>query len=591
MAGRYYGGSNTSYGVGGSAYGSGFTTTAFFSAHMSPVSYASSLFDCRTKSSPFKSAPVTPLILKPAAVLRMRPSPTLPYMPSIAEYTPPSSARPSPVRSMPYSSPISNIRPYRTPLPPPPPPTYYSRPTVRNTANIDVTTRPMSRKERDPYSAPIKRDFTVGTLKRGRQVIRIQTNRLPIEEANRPAADPPPPPESPAPSRSRPMERRSDLVASRQEAASPVRSKESNLPALPRPPQAQKAYGAVRQKKTPGEKLKEKFMVVEKRDESPSARLLRTDPSPTRHYNANVLSTPPPSPSVPRSAPPAVTPVPTRQRDESPAQRPTRDQVPARSKETEPTPPPPKVKQEPAKAPPESPKAQPVAPPPKAAKPKKTPGEKMKEKFMLVEKRGESPSSGPNRVDPTLIRPPPPAVPPPTPHFTRAADPSPIRTRPADPSPVRTRAADPSPTRTRPVESPVCTRPVVNETPARREDPSPVRAREAHPLGLPPPPKGKPKKTPGEKLKEKFMLPPAKYGANGSPVGTPPSGGMIRPAANPPTTPKPIPSSGSQDSGLGSSPVTAPTSQRDPKVTAGRSDQGRPLSIERVIEFHSQSMH
>jgi hypothetical protein len=75
---------------------------------------------------------------------------------------------------------------------------------VRNTANIDVVNRPPSRLEHHPrdhpqtssnnrkesneasrppaYSTPIQRDYTVGTLKRGRKVIRLQTNRLPSPE-------------------------------------------------------------------------------------------------------------------------------------------------------------------------------------------------------------------------------------------------------------------------------------------------------------------------------------------------------------------------------------------------------------------------
>lgn len=73
---------------------------------------------------------------------------------------------------------------------------------VRNTANIDVVNRPPSRLEHQPrdqpnssnrkepneasrppaYSAPIQRDYSVGTLKRGRKVIRLQTNRLPSPE-------------------------------------------------------------------------------------------------------------------------------------------------------------------------------------------------------------------------------------------------------------------------------------------------------------------------------------------------------------------------------------------------------------------------
>ncbi|KAI9556988.1 hypothetical protein GHT06_016782 [Daphnia sinensis] len=80
----------------------------------------------------------------------------------------------------------------------------YRRMNVRNTANIDVVNRPPSRQDKQPrqpsnnnssnrsepyeasrppaYSTPIQRDFTVGTLKRGRKVIRLQTNRLPSPE-------------------------------------------------------------------------------------------------------------------------------------------------------------------------------------------------------------------------------------------------------------------------------------------------------------------------------------------------------------------------------------------------------------------------
>lgn len=84
--------------------------------------------------------------------------------------------------------------------------TSYRRMNIRNTANIDVVNRPSSRSDNQPrqqasssssnnnkpepyeasrppaYSTPIQRDFTVGTLKRGRKVIRLRTNRLPSPE-------------------------------------------------------------------------------------------------------------------------------------------------------------------------------------------------------------------------------------------------------------------------------------------------------------------------------------------------------------------------------------------------------------------------
>lgn len=143
---------------------------------------------------------------------------------------------------------------------------------VRNTANIDVVTRPRSRMEHDnckqdsaaespsttatvessssSLAIPqhrqataergrIQRDFTVGTLKRGRKVIRLETNRLPSLE--------------------------------QQQENQPQPSREGEgAPSPPQQPRAIRAYGAERLepaaipgrvKKTPGERMKEKFLI------------------------------------------------------------------------------------------------------------------------------------------------------------------------------------------------------------------------------------------------------------------------------------------------------------------------------------------
>lgn len=144
---------------------------------------------------------------------------------------------------------------------------------VRDTANIDVVNRPPSRLEHQPRqtsvdnqpkeasrppvgNTAIHRDFTVGTLKRGRKVIRLQTTRLPS-------------PESIATPKEEPK------VTAPVPIISPSVIREEQEEASPRTRPAVSSYGGAErtalpvsrpiQKKTPGEKLKEKYMVLSRK--------------------------------------------------------------------------------------------------------------------------------------------------------------------------------------------------------------------------------------------------------------------------------------------------------------------------------------
>ena len=168
--------------------------------------------------------------------------PTLPTPPSISSYRLPPTPRTTPIVTN-----IGNIG------------NNYSRFNVRDTANINVTTRPVKRADPTPVEkeSNLKRDFTVGTLKRGRRVIRLQTSRLPLDECHEESA-------------------RSAGAASAVDATGTVTAPRVNQappPQVQAPADAatdakprQRLYGepmpsAARVKKTPGQRLKEKFML------------------------------------------------------------------------------------------------------------------------------------------------------------------------------------------------------------------------------------------------------------------------------------------------------------------------------------------
>ncbi len=386
MIGRHY--TPYSYGSGG-----GYTTTNILpqASHLSPVNYASSLFDSHVSRSPYRS-PVT------SANVKMRqPSPSRPaYVPMTL-------------------SAVSST--YHSPLYP-----LLARPPVRNTANIDIVANPTLAS--NYQRKPIQRDFTVGTLRRGRQVIRLQTSRLPpIDSAanEEPGESQPLSPirlADPSPIRTRP--RRSDEV-------DPA---PSSGPRQSRSPQ-QRAYGRnPRPKKTPGEKLKEKFMlpaIVEKRDPSPMrpslARAVSKDPSPVRSHadrSGQIAAVVPISVPVSRTDPSPVRrtdPLPVRRNDPSPVRR--TDPLPVRRNDPSPV----GTRDPPTEPTSSKPPPVPGAPvfdrreliyTPAVPKVKKTPGEKLKEKFMLppvvVQKRDPSPVSR-TRETTTPIPPTPPTPP------------------------------------------------------------------------------------------------------------------------------------------------------------------------------------
>ena len=190
---------------------------------------------------------------------------------------------------------------------------YAPRVNVRDTANIDVVTRPPSR----PIDRPIKREFTVGTLKRGRRVIRLQTSRLPLDEANVSAT---------SPNRTSP------------EGCAPPK---------------------INQRQSPEGKISSDFTKPTARHQSPAfLPLRRQSPSPVPLRRRS------PAPSAPRC--------------ESPASAPLRRHSPAGQTVTDDTTAGVRSKQRPYGA-------QVAAPPPV---PKKTPGQRLKEKFFLPSRKG-----------------------------------------------------------------------------------------------------------------------------------------------------------------------------------------------------------
>lgn len=235
------------------------------SSHLSSSSYSSSLssssFDL-PRPKPFSGIrtgfqyhhmPTPTRIIKPNNFM----------LPSISESHVICSTRPTP-------PPL--YRPFR-------PAPVTNRMEVRNTANIDVSTKPKSRlmemaemvsdlyKEADSciYQGGIQRDFTVGTLKRGRKVIRLQTTRLPSDPS---ASVQPPPPQ--------PEAKPEPPAAVHQPVIRTVEPVERPRPVLqpynpPRP-----------QKKTPGERMKEKFLLPSRKGvkKFPVQQPLRAVPPP-----------------------------------------------------------------------------------------------------------------------------------------------------------------------------------------------------------------------------------------------------------------------------------------------------------------------
>lgn len=176
---------------------------------------------------------------------------------------------------------------------------------VRDTANIDVVNRPSSRMEHQPkesnnqtgpleasrppaYSTAIQRDFTVGTLKRGRKVIRLQTTRLPSPDSiAKPKQEEPKPKEVKVePKRAVAIPKPAPLAIceEQEEASTRVKSKPAirayggaermPLPVTPASPVA-------RCKMTPGEKMKEKYMVFSRKGPKKATILHQRLPAPS----------------------------------------------------------------------------------------------------------------------------------------------------------------------------------------------------------------------------------------------------------------------------------------------------------------------
>lgn len=196
---------------------------------------------------------------------------------------------------------------------------YNPRVNVRDTANIDVVTRPASR----PIDRPIKREFTVGTLKRGRRVIRLQTSRLPLNEVTI---------STPTPCRTSPEGCASPTTNRRQ---SPEGKRSNDSPkAIPR-------------HQLPA------FVPLRRQSPSPSPHRCQT---PQRHQS--------PSPARLRCESPA----PPRHRHQSPADQTANEDASGGVR----------PKQRPYGG-------QAAAQPPI---PKKTPGQRLKEKFLLPSRKG-----------------------------------------------------------------------------------------------------------------------------------------------------------------------------------------------------------
>lgn len=224
---------------------------------------------------------------------------------------------------------------------------------IRNTANIDVVNRPPSRLEHQPrdqpsnnrkeaneasrppaYSAPIQRDYSVGTLKRGRKVIRLQTNRLPS-------------PETIAKAEAKPTEPAKNVAAS----LDICDDKEQVSKAKP----AVRAYGGAERTAlpmvteakptrptpmTPGEKMKKKYMMHSrkgpKKDSEPTTQIrqsrLEELSTALPLIAGSPAASPPPSPKLTsfKPLPPAETLLPKPSLPEAP--KPVEPSLPKPSK-------------------------------------------------------------------------------------------------------------------------------------------------------------------------------------------------------------------------------------------------------------------
>lgn len=290
MAGRYYGNS------GLNSYSTPSSTFYFASNYVSSRTYYSSSPGVSANrklytgngglSSAYSSSPVRttfdlprpkpfgvkPVYHSPARVVK-------PSMPAISEGfkyksrpTPPPMYRPLPPSS--YLPPIAR-----------------TRPDIRDTANIDVTQTPRSRLDYQAEEPPRKgskedelaigigkqRDISTGTLRRGRKVIRLTTTRLPnpetIASAPKEAAKPSAPTQ-----RLQAIDQKQALdsalaVKTNQESSKPpappkqisnVTDERARLP--PKPYVLDRSpVGTPPARKTPGEKLKEKYMIASRK--------------------------------------------------------------------------------------------------------------------------------------------------------------------------------------------------------------------------------------------------------------------------------------------------------------------------------------
>lgn len=269
-SGRSYGYTNSSYGLsssspysfgssyisGPSYHGSSGYTSSSASRILSGFGSSSSTFSSSFDLPRPKTYGIKPSLHYPSPCRVVKPS----FMPSISEShifntrptpPPPSIYRPLLPSTSSYSPIVSS--------------TGRNRMNVRNTANIDVINRPPSRKEpevkeasRPPVgSHAIQRDFTVGTLRRGRKVIRLQTTRLPSPESI--------PKSNKTPPKVAPVISEDQREPNTRAAARPYgRAERTILPvnsdAAVAPP-----TGGGRVKKTPGEKMKEKYMVASRK--------------------------------------------------------------------------------------------------------------------------------------------------------------------------------------------------------------------------------------------------------------------------------------------------------------------------------------
>lgn len=335
-SGLPYHGSSSGYGSSASRILSGFGSS-------SGLSSFSSSFDLpRPKSFGLKPALN---FHSPCRVIKSS------FMPSILESPRPTPPPPSVYRPLPsstFSSTLSGVAGNRAGND-----TSYRRMNIRNTANIDVVNRPPSRLEHQPrdqpsnnrkeaneasrppaYSAPIQRDYTVGTLKRGRKVIRLQTNRLPS-------------PETIAKAEAKPTEPAKNVAAS----LDICDDKEQVSKAKP----AVRAYGGAERTAlpvvteakparptpmTPGEKMKKKYMMHSrkgpKKDSEPTTQIrqsrLEELSTALPLIAGSPAASPPPSPKLTsfKPLPPAETLLPKPSLPEAP--KPVEPSLPKPSK-------------------------------------------------------------------------------------------------------------------------------------------------------------------------------------------------------------------------------------------------------------------